>query len=519
MTMEEREVAPAQLALDVRETDDPRVIQQQTTEEYTNHVVPRSVRLGRGTVFGGWSSIASAMAFVFYGALSASLVGVTQAVIGLVVVVAAYAVLGALSARRAIRTGLNSTLLSRELFGTKGAALCPLLIAAAGTYYAVFEGSIVAAALQAYFKVGDIRVWYVIVVAAMLPLMLGGLQTWLGNLNGLSLPVYFFGLVIAVAAAGFRFGWDGDWSHFDAPASPLGIPGWLTVFVLYMGIFILFPDTQDAARMSRAKDRRFHENVTFGWVFYAVAYLFNGVVGILIVALGTPNTGQGPSELGVVQGVVGSIGILGLVVIIVSQVRINSANFYFASINAERFVAHFTHRNISRRAWVVLLSALVLALMFTDVFTYIATALAWQGVLVVSWVAMMAVSWAFDRGSEPEFRPARVKALAPGFAVWMAASGVGIALLQMPTEFPRLSALAPLVTFILAAAAYTVVRMVGASGRRATAADPVRDILQEPWDVRVQCGRCDLHYVGVEMDVDQLGDVLCLDCQATAPVA
>lgn len=508
-------MAPSHLALELRETDDPRVVERQTTEEYTNHVVPTSARLGRHTVFGGWSSIASAMAFVFYGALAASLVGVQQAVIGLVVVVVVYSVLGALSARQAIRTGMNSTLLSRELFGTKGAALCPLLIALAGTYYAVFEGSIVAAALQAYFGVWDIRIWYVIVVAAMLPLMLGGLQTWLSKLNGISLPIYFFGLIAAVVVAGIRFGWGGDWSHFDAPASPLGIPGWLTVVVLYMGVWILFPDTQDAARMARNEDRKFHEAVSFGWVFYTVAYLFNGLVGILVVALATPNTGQDTSEFGVVQGVVASIGILGLIVIIVSQVRINSANFYFASINAERFVAHFTRRNLSRTTWVVLLSGIVLVLMFTDVFSYIATALAWQGVLVVSWVAMMIVSWAFDRGRDPEFRPARIKAVAPGFVVWMAASGIGIALLQMPETLPVLSALAPLVTFVLAAA-YTAVRAAGLGGIRPTSADPVRESIEDPWAVRAKCGECDLHYVGVEMDVDRSSRVLCLDCQTTA---
>lgn len=495
------------------DSDDPLVVEQQQVEEYTNHVVPPTARLSREMVLGGWSSIASAMAFVFYGALSASMVGVQQAIVGLVAVAVFYGLIAGIAARRAVQSGLTPTLLSRELFGSKGAALGPLLIAAAAIYYAVFEGSIMALALQAYFGVWDIRVWYVIVVASMVPLMLGGMQSSLSKLNGASLPIYFFGLIAAVLVAGTRFGWSGDYSHFDAPANPLGIPGWVTVFVLYMGVWIMFPDTQDAARWGRPSDLRFHRHVTFGWAYYAVAYVFNGLVGILIVALTASETGIGSSEFGVVQGVVASLGVLGLGVILVSQLRINSANFYFASINLERCVAHFSRVNLNRRSWVLVIAGVVLSLMFTDVFTYIAKALAWQGVLVVSWVAMMIVSWVFDRDRAVEFRTRRVKVVAPGFFVWVGVSAVGIALIQMPAQFPTLSALAPLVSFLLALLIFSVVRLAGASGLREFSPDHVREVLADPWAVRVQCTSCRLHYVGIEMDSTAHGDVLCLDCQ------
>ncbi|MEV8569735.1 hypothetical protein AB0436_29945 [Streptomyces sp. NPDC051322] len=512
--MKNGDVGPRAEGLEVSHSDDLRVVDRQAVEEYTNHAVPPSARLGRGRVFGGWYSLASAMAFVYYGALSANLVGNAQALIGLGVVVVTYSLLGSRAARQALRTGLNSTLLSRELFGARGAALCSLLIAAAATYYAVFESSVLAAAFQSYFGVWDIRIWYVLIVVGMLPLMLGGMQTWLSKLNSISLPLYFLGVVLAVVVAGVRFGWQGAWSHFQPVPDSHGIPGWLTVFVLYMGVWILFPDTQDAARMGTSEDAAFHAHVTFGWLYYLVSYAFNGLAGILIVALAGP-TGTAASEGGVVQGVIRSLGVAGLLVIVVSQVRINSANFYFASINIDRFAAQFTQRRPSRRAWVVTLAAIVLALMFTDVFSYIAKALAWQGVLVVSWVAMMIVSWLFDRGAEVEYRPRRVKALAPGFAVWMVSSGVGIALLQMPDTLPVLSALAPLVSFALAGAGYAVIRAAGISGRRATTIPDVRLELSSPWNDRVRCAGCDLSYAGVEMDRDESGRVLCLECQAT----
>ncbi|MCG2621835.1 hypothetical protein LVY72_07875 [Arthrobacter sp. I2-34] len=501
------------LQLELSTVDDPRVIKRQLQEEYTNHAVPTTARLGKWGIFSGWSSIASAMAFVYYGALSASLVGVQQALIGIVLTVIVYSVLGTKSAREAIRWGLNSTLLSRELFGFRGAALAPLLVASAGVYYAVFESSVLAVALQSYFQVWDIRVWYAIVIAGMLPLMLGGMQTWLNKLNGISLPVYFFGLLAAVVAAGMRFGWAGDWSAFGPAASATVIPGWLTVFVLYMGVWILFPDTQDAARFGRGTDSKFHERVSFGWVFYLIAYLFNGLVGIFIVALAAPQ--DSVTESGVVHGVIGALGVVGLIVIIVSQVRINSANFYFASVNMERFAAHFSRRNLSRRTWVIVLLVVVFVLMFTDVFSYIAIALAWQAVLVVSWVGIMIVHWLLDRHKEPEFRPARLRAVAPGFGVWVASSAVGITLLQLPAQLPVLSALAPLVSLAASSLLYWAVRAAGLSAGKPVGADPVRAQVQDVWGTRIKCSGCTLNYVAFEMDTARSGDhPLCLDCQS-----
>ena len=494
-------------------TDDPRVVERQLTEEYTNHVVPTSARKGRSQVLGSWSSISSAMAFVYYGALAAVLVGVQQAIIGIVLVVICYSLLGRFSVRDAIRWGLNSTLLSRRLFGHKGAAIAPLLVGLSLVYYAVFEGSIVAIALQSYFNVWDIRVWYAIVVVGMLPLMLGGMQTWLSKLNWVSLPIYFFGVAGAVLFAGMQVGWVGDWSAFSGTSlSAHAVPGWLTVFVLYMGIFVLFPETQDAARFAREQDLKFHQNVTFGWAFYGVAYLFNGLAGIAIV--GFAGSGDEVSEGGVVQGIIDTLGLAGLIVIVVSQIRINSANFYFASVNLERFVGHFTRRGISRRAWVVLLSLVAFVLMLTNVFSYISVALAWQAVLMVTLVGIMMTHRALNRHEVPEFRTSRLKSVGPGFMVWIVSSGVGIVLLQLPAQVPVLSALAPLISLGFAVALYIAVHLAGGSAVKEPRPDPVRDQVEDLWNVRVECDSCERSYVAQEMDVPAQGSgVFCLACQ------
>src|SRR5262249_37669879 len=150
------------------------------------------------------------------------------------------------------------------------------------------------------------------------------------------------------------------------------------------GNWLLMPDTPEFARFGRLEDRRFHANITFGWAFYLIAYGFSGLTGIVIVALAAP--GVTIAESAVTTGIVASLGVVGLIVVIVSQVRINSANFYVASTCLERVVGHLSTRNLPRRAWVLLLALVTFTLMLTNVFSYIATALAWQGIVTVSWV-------------------------------------------------------------------------------------------------------------------------------------
>lgn len=496
-------------------SDDPRVVAKEVVGDYTSHVVPESARKSRMAIIGSWSSIASAMAFVYYGALAASLVGVQQAIIGIVLVVVAYSLISGFSVREAIRGGLNSTLISRRLFGSKGAAIVPLLVGLSLFYYAVFEGTIVAVALHSYFKVWNIQVWYAIVVVGMLPLMLGGMQTWLSKLNWVSLPIYFFGVTSAVLIAGHRIGWEGDWTALSEPTGLVkGIPGWLTVFVLYMGIFVLFPEAQDAARFARKSDSSFHQNVTFGWVFYSIAFLFNGLVGIAIV--GFASSTQEITEGGVVQGIIDTLGIVGLIVIVVSQVRINSANFYFSSVNMQRFVSHFSNRGISRKAWVVVISAAVFLVMLTDVFSYISAALAWQAVLLVTLVGIMVTHELLHKDKDPEFRASRLTAVAPGFYVWLISSGAGIALLQFGTVLPVLSALAPLVALVLAVGLYIAVNLAGGTSKLYAANDPVRAEISDLWATWIQCTACEHSYVAQEMDSDdERANVLCLACQET----
>ena len=49
-----------------------------------------------------------------------------------------------------------------------------------------------------------------------------------------------------------------------------------------MGMSILMMFTMDFARFAKPEDERYHIGVTFGWVYYLLTFLVNGLIGILL---------------------------------------------------------------------------------------------------------------------------------------------------------------------------------------------------------------------------------------------
>ncbi|GII63735.1 hypothetical protein Skr01_38200 [Sphaerisporangium krabiense] len=503
--------------LPVTHEDDPRVVEEQRAEDYAQHAVPLTARVPKFKLLMANWSLLSAMVWLFYGALVSSLVGTRQAIIGLVGTVVVYTALNWFMTAWGVRWGLNPTLLSRRMFGAVGAVLTSLLIAANATYYAVFESSVLAQAFKMHFGGPDIRWWYLIVVVAILPLMMGSVQTWMDRVNGILLPVYVVGVIAAVVVAAVKAGGQSDWLQFAGviPPEARPVPGWLMAFTLYMGIWLLMPTTVEFARLGRPKDLRFHQNVTFGWVYWVWLFLLNGLAGIFLTRTVLP--GDPAAEAGVVQAIVTTLGLWGVLLIVVTQTRVNTVNYYLSSINWQRVFARVFGLRLPRLVWVLIVAAVAFLLMLTDVFSYLQTALTWQGVFLVSWVGVVVTHFALtprDRGpGGPEFRPGRLRAFTPGLGVWVVSAAVGIWLTQSPETFPALSQLAPLIALAVSVVLYAVVLKLGPSSLLRRDGD-LRAEVDDVWAARVACGVCERSYVAFEMDRDPAGgDVpVCTAC-------
>jgi purine-cytosine permease-like protein len=506
-------------SVQVRFDDDPDTVARQRADDYNAHVVPESGRVGRWQLtMSAWSTL-SAMVWLFYGALVAGLYGTRQALIGTAVSIVLYSVVTPVYVKWTARTWLSSALLSRRMFGVVGSALTALLLAATTTYYTVFESSTLAVAMRSYTGHLNIKIWYLIVVALMIPLMVSGVQTWMARLNALLLPLYAIGLVAVVVSAAVRHGAHSPWASFPGiiPAVAQVVPGWVSVVVLYLGLALMMPVAADFGRFSRKQDTRFHQRVTFGGAYYIWLYGINGLAGIYLTQtmLASPST----TETGVVQAVLAAAGIWGLLFIIITQTRINSLNYYLASANWDRLVRTLTGRRLPRPVWVVIVSVVVFLLMLTDVFSYLQTALTWQGICLVGWVGIVGTHMAIvraDREHGPEYRASRLPAVSPGVAVWAISAGTGIWLVQDHGAPRTLAALAPVVVLALSITLYAATLLLWPPKVKASAhADP-RGEVADPWSARIACDHCGRSYIAHSMDRIGSGSVVCDECVTSA---
>lgn len=434
--------------------------------EFSDRPVPPDQRMGRMPLTMAWWSVCSAMFYLVVSATLALAYGSVNAIIGLVLSVAAYAAVNAVLVRHAIRTGLSVSLFSRILLGRTGAAIATLIFFATAIYYAVFEGSVIALALQSYAGIGYPLAALIVVVYSV-ALIFGSIQNWLDKLNGVLLPFYLIGLLAAVVLAVAEYGYSDAWLNLG-PEGGAKPGGWWDCFVAFMGVWILMMFTYDYARFGRPEDADYHARVNFGAPFYLVAFLLNGLVGIFLAA-SLPTEG-GVTEVSVVLALIQLMGLAGLGFVWISQTRINTANYYLAAVNMESFAQTVFRLKLPKVFWACVVGAICYVLMLADVFAYILQALAYQGIFVVAWVGIALVHILTEgrAGVEQDrlgFRLRDTSAVNPaGLGAWLLGAGAGLVLHFAPGALASLSA--P-VTFVAAAAAYAVLNRGPAAARAA----------------------------------------------------
>lgn len=429
-------------------------------------------QMKKGPLLLAWYGTASAFFFVYIGAAMALAYGTVQALIGLVLTIIAYGLINAVLSKYAINNRTTVAEFSRTILGRAGSSIATLIFALIAIYYAVFEGSIVVYAFAAAFG-GPLWLWSLIVVIYSTPLVIGGVRRFLDKLNGWLMPLYIGGLIAAVIWAGAVYGFSDTWLT-QAPEAPAtlasGGPGWLATFAGYMGIWIMMMFTMDYAALGKRKDVRFHQTLTFGPLFYVLAYGFSAFVGIFLTFT---IPGIEVSETGLAGGVVSLMGILGLIVIIASQTRINTANYYLSSANLKAFGERVLKIRIPNIAWVLISSVIIFLCMLLPIVQYLLIALAWQGVLVTAWVAIALVHILLNRGQNGEhaaigdhhYRTFN----ANGLIAWIVATAVGLVMLQLGVINPDLGGIGstwgPILTAVLGGAIYAILWRVNPNSR------------------------------------------------------
>ncbi|UVJ42976.1 allantoin permease [Pseudomonas sp. LS1212] len=404
--------------------------------------VPQAGRMGRLSLTMAWWAVCSAMFYIVVGASLGLAYGTANALIGMLLSVVSYGLINAVISRYAIRTGESVALFSRRLFGNSGACLATLIFFTTAIYYAVFEGSVIAVAVNHLYPEVAYPVAALIVVLYSVPLILGSVQRWLDKFNGVLLPIYLGGLLLAVGLSIARYGYQPQWLEFG-PQTPVAY-GWWHCFTAYMGVWVLMLFTFDYARFGKPEDAEYHGRWNFGMPFYLVTFLLNGAAGIYLVS-SIPHDGA-LNEVSVVMAILQLMGVGGLLFVWATQTRINTANYYLATLNMQAFFARFGLR-FSYLAWAVVVGAIVYALMLADVFAYLLKALGYQGIFVVAWVGVALAQIIGGRGDAPlrevNFNPV-------GLVAWFGGTALGLGLMMSEGLLASFSApLTGLLAFVL----------------------------------------------------------------------
>ncbi|WP_271911815.1 purine-cytosine permease family protein [Vreelandella alkaliphila] len=402
--------------------------------DFSERPVPLEGRMPKLNLMMAWWAVCSAIFYMVVAAAMARSYGTTNALIGIVLTVIAYGVINGVISRYSMKTGLTVALFSKILFGHFGAVVATLIFFATALYYAVFEGYVMALVLSEWSGTLPMAVATAIVVFFGIALIFGSVQHWLDKFNGVLLPVYVVGMLIAVGMAIAEFGYPTGWLT-RVPDSGAPSLGWLHTFAYYMGVWVLMMFTFDYARFGRTEDSGFHTHITFGIPFYTMTFLFSGVVGILLDSM-IPTDGL--SEASIVLGLLELMGFGGLLLVWVTQSRINTANFYLATVNFESFIRKVTGIQMSKVAAGCAIGVIAYVLMMADVFSYILQALAYQGVFVVAWVGValahiLSKTYQDRFNGHVELDNAYIPAFNPcGLLAWCGATLTGIVIMNIP---------------------------------------------------------------------------------------
>jgi hypothetical protein len=409
------------------------------------------------------------------------------------------------------------------MFGFVGAAIATLIFAATATYYLVFEGSVVSVAAKTLFG-GPIKLWYAVVVLGTAPLVWRGVRTWLDRLNAWLLPFYMVALLAVVVWALADKGYHGFLP--GAKAAPGTTLPWLQAFTAYMGVWILMMFTMDFARLGRREDERYHMNVTFGWAYYTITFLINGLVGILLVStFGITFKELAGQESALPVAIVNLTGVVGILLIAITQTRINTVNLYLASTNFESFFSRVFRLTLNRTVWVVFAVVVGYLLMLTNIFSYVLDALNYQGIAIVAWVAIALAHVLYLRRNRTaletlEFRPGRIPVVNPGgLFAWVLATAVGVVLKITDSTADIWVVWGLPLVFAIAFLTYSVATLVAKPSWFAMArpGDPLGEVA-DPWETRVRCHSCEKSYLAREMDRDPSAghEAICAACATGA---
>lgn len=364
--------------------DDPEVLKNEKTDDYSVRTVPESARSPLWSTTSAWALFMTGAFQIIISGTLAMAVGTMAVIIGMLITVVSMGIFGALVAKETGPLGIGQNLLSRKAaFGYAGGFIASLILGLAALYYSALEASVMAHSFYTILPNVNVNIWYAIMAFALIPMVWFGMKV-IERVANITFFIWLVGFIILMIVTYVKTdgGYDGWLTYMPEDPIATGPMAVLYVVTSYMSLYIWFMEIPDYARFTKKKDVKAAAWITFGPIFELVAVFVLGLCGIWL----TLSIGAGYNS-GVYIPMI--LGIWGTIFVLLTQVRINIGNLYVASLSFSGFFVAIFKRYIPRNIWAVILSVIVFLIMLTDVLDWINAALKFQGVLMVSWIGVV----------------------------------------------------------------------------------------------------------------------------------
>lgn len=401
---EEFETSPSRIGSKTAEKEDYALSQVPATWRYSWSSLIFSM-LGGGT----------AAVFLALPAQLAGEFGLTNVLVGMFCAMVIQTLLNYALVSTASRTGLGSAFMSRGLaLGFGGSAWTQIIYGSSWLIFFATEGQILGDSITAAFGIPN-GVSYCIVGAAFIPLVLYGM----GFMAGFQKWTFYIYLVGMIALLWQVFTTPGIGSiitkEFYSTETSFGGIAFLGVMAAYAGLIgNVALGHADIARLG-ANDKTLLKGEKNGalWLslipYSLAAYIIFGCFGLLFWLV-TRDTNPG-------SNFVQLLGVIGFLLIIVTQLRINLINAYSGSIALSNFFSRYKFLP-GRATWAVVVVVIGTIMMFGDILGNLGQVLTFQGVFLTACLGVILADLLINRkllgfgpenGRYIEYRRALVK--------------------------------------------------------------------------------------------------------------
>jgi cytosine permease len=384
---------------------------------------------------------ATAMFFFSFGAQQTFMVGFPMLLLPIGYFFFGAVLIGMLTMRMASAEGLSQNLLSRGLgFGSRGAAVTSFIYAVNYIYYFLFEGTIVTHAAAIYFgiPINSLR-------GVGLFALIGGITiafVWRGMHAMSRLQSWGFPIFLLLLAYGL---WE-----LAAHHHPVGASGWhatapLTVAAVINALSfangqMIFQGLM-ATDYGRFASQKIRYRGTASIMLMELVPMFTVIIlgcfigSSLLHELTGPDAASNAQDPGFMF--VHLMGLVGVLFVVITQIRINVMNLYSGSIALASGFEVAAHFKPGRPWWMFLVWFFGVVFYITNVINHLGTFLAITGVLTNTWVLIILADYficrralKLGRPSNIEFHEQDVRAWNPcgllslGIAVLVGALGI-----------------------------------------------------------------------------------------------